>query len=388
MSKLTIPNLYLNRFLGDFVPVMPIMGLLLLEREFSISDISLFFLALSVAVLLFEIPGGLLADRVGHRFVLILSRLFKLLAFLVLYFSFSIPALVLAAVLWGIASAFDSGAVQAYTYELLREEAGENKKDFATIYGRMFSASLAGLLVAGLVATLVNYLGFSSIQIIGIMALFLCVVSSWCLPALKTKPTTKIIETEKTGLFKKMHWSRTLIILLVVGVFAGGVKGTLDEYSALILDYKDFTAGTIALILFGLEVLRTAGAAVAARFKLNLSRQILVLAFMGLAFIAVAVGSKLVAVVSLVAVLFIDAILWVHNDVAIQNNVDDKNRATTASLKNFGTEIISTILFSLMWFFGDTVSLETVYKLGGVILVLVAVVIFILPSSQYPAHRA
>lgn len=369
------------------MPVMPIIGLLLLEREFSISDISLFFLALSVAVLLFEIPGGLLADRVSHRFVLILSRAFKFLAFLVLYFSFSIPVLVLAAVLWGIASAFDSGAVQAYTYELLQEEAGEKKKDFATIYGRMFSASLAGLLVAGLVATLINILGFSLIQIIGIMALFLCVVSSWCLPPLKTKPTTKV-EIEKTGLLKKIHWSQTLIILLVVGIFAGGVKGTLDEYSALILDHKDFAVGTVALILFGLEVLRTAGAAIAARFKLNLSRQILVLAFMGSAFMAVAVGSKLVVVVSLVAVLFIDAILWVHNDVAIQNNVDDKNRATVASVKNFGTEIISTILLLLMWFFGDTVSLETIYKLGGAIIILVAVVIYIIPSSQYPAHRA
>jgi MFS family permease len=369
-------NLYLNRFLGDLIPIMPILGLLFLDRSFSLSTISLFFLCLAVTVLLVEIPAGVLADTKNARLVIIISRLFKLLAFVLLLFAMSIPLLCLTAVLWGIASALDSGAMQSYTFQLVRQKKLSEK--FEHIYGYTFTSSLLGLLTAGLIASQIGWLGFATIQYVGIFALTLCVLSAFTLPYIKETIIEAKKETQALSITLKslLKLPLILIILLSVGVLAGGVKGALDEYTTILLSDKQLTVGIIGYIIFGLEILKTTGAMVAARFKLNISRQIIILILLGFAFLVASIGNYLVVIFALVVILFIDAILWVHNDTAIQRHASDDNRATVASIKNFGTEAIAGSVFLITWLFGSKWEVDYLYFAGGILLIIMSFLLF------------
>jgi MFS family permease len=372
-------NMYANRFLGDMVPILPILPLLLLERGFTLSTISLFFLCLSVTILVVEIPAGLFADLKNPRLVVIVSRLFKLLAFGTLFFVTNLYLLCLAAILWGISSALDSGALQSYLFQFTREQGKEGQ--FELVYGKTFTTSLIGLLLAGLIASQIAVLGFSVLQYIGIGSLLLCLMSVLFFPSLATVPSQVAMAKEqylsKTSFWSLLRMESTLLILIGIGIFAGGFKGSLDEYTTLLLTDKELSLGIIGYVVFGLEVLKTGGAAVAARFKVPIKTQLQVLGVLGFAFLAAAFGNYLVAIGALVLVIFIDAVLWVHNDTAIQRCSSDSNRATVASIKNFGTEVLAASMFLSVWLFGESWDTSLLYMIGGIALIGVSLFLYV-----------
>ncbi len=378
----TLYNLYINRFLGDFIPIVPLIGVFLLANDFSLSDASLFFLCLSVTVIIFEVPSGMLADRIDTRHVLVISRIAKLLAFVSLLFAHTLPLLCLSGVLWGIASAFDSGALQSYTYRLVRDLGFEHT--FDTIYSRLFTASLVGLLIAGLVATQIDYLGFVTLHYIGIAALFLCVMSTVLLPKV-SHGVTKNTDTDAASTSRisaLFHLHKLLLILLAIGIFSGGIKGSLDEYTGILLENKGLSYSMVGYALFVLELIKTTGASVADRIRLTTTiSQTYTLCILGIAFITISYGNIAVTGIALIIVLLIDAILWVHNDSLIQKKLTDKNRATVASVKNFGTEILAAGVFLTCWLFSSYINTESLYLYGGALLILVSVILFTLHRS-------
>jgi MFS family permease len=378
-------NIYLNRFLGDLIPVVPLLGLLLLDRGFTLSTISLFFLCLSVTIIVAEIPAGILADVKNPRLVIIVSRLFKLLSFTTVYFATNIYILCLAAILWGLSSALDSGAIQSYLFQLVRKHGKESQ--FEQIYSKTFTTSLIGLLLAGLIASQIATLGFAILQFIGIGALALCLVSALFFPRLTSiaPVETKSIEklSFKSNFRSLLKLNSTLIVLLCIGVFAGGIKGSLDEYTALLLANKGLTFGVIGYTVFALEVLKTSGASVAARFAVSIKSQILILGILGTAFMTAALGNYIVVITALVVVIFIDAILWVHNDSAIQRHASEGNRATIASMKNFGTEMLAAFVFLTMWVFGESWDTKVLYMFCGSLLLVVSISLFLRGNSKH-----
>jgi len=365
-------NLYINRYLGDMLPIMPLVGLLLHDRGFSLGDISLFFLFMAVTVLLFEIPFGVLADKTNTRLVIILSRLAKLVAFIFLLIAYTKFSITLAAVCWGMASALDSGAIQSYTYSLTYAKKGA--LNFQAVYGRLFTSSLLGLLTAGLIASQVERLGFDYIQYIGIFALLLCLVSAMLLPKVKEVENDDVSK-QKINI-KTFATHPALLTALLIGIFAGGVKGSLDEYTALLLAAKGLSYGFIGYILFGLEIMKTLGGSVASKFKIEIRGQLNVLLLVGLAFIGVFYGNYLITISLLILVLFFDSILWVNNDVLIQENAPDSYRSTIASVKNFGIELLAAVCFLAAWVFPDIDwDVGYLYIIGGSVLVLVSLVL-------------
>lgn len=372
-------NLYLNRFLGDMVPIMPLISLLLHDRGFSLGLISLFLFCTSATVLLFEIPFGVLADRKNPRFVLILSRLAKLASFSFLLFSFNVTALLLTAVFLGMASALDSGAIQSYTYQLTHIKNGDY---FHKVYSRTFTSSLIGLLLAGVLAAQVGIIGFDYLQYIGICSLVLCLVSAILLPKISPSNTDTTEAPNKSNIFTFFKLKTVVAIVLCIGIFSGGIKGALDEYTALLLDDKGLMYGTVGYILLGLEIARTFGASVSSKFRIGVGGQITILAAVGLLFISICFGNYIIAVSSLFVVLFLDSILWVNNDVLIQEYTSNKNRSTLASIKNFGTEIVAGTIFGTVWLFGSTWGISQLYLYAGLILLFVSLVIFILHKSS------
>jgi len=367
-------NLYINRYLGDMVPIVPLVGLLLHDRGFSLGDISLFFLFMAVTVLLFEIPFGVLADKTNTRLVIILSRFAKLVAFIFLLIAYTKFSILLAAVCWGVASALDSGAIQSYTYALTSVK--KETSYFQVVYGRLFTSSLLGLLTAGLIATQVARLGFDYIQYIGIFALLLCLVSAMLLPKVKEVENDDVSK-QKINI-KTFATHPALLTALLIGIFAGGVKGSLDEYTALLLAAKGLSYGFIGYILFGLEIMKTLSGSVASKFKIEIRGQLNVLLLVGFAFIGVFYGNYLITILLFILVLFFDSILWVNNDVLIQENTPDSYRSTIASVKNFGIELLAAACFLIAWLYSDTSwDVGYLYIAGGSVLVLVSLVLSI-----------
>lgn len=86
---------------------------LLLDKGLSLSQILLVQAGFSVAVLLFEFPSGAIADMISRRTLYFISRLVFCIFFLVVIFGHGFPLMLLAWVIYGLATALESGTLDA-----------------------------------------------------------------------------------------------------------------------------------------------------------------------------------------------------------------------------------------------------------------------------------
>jgi|SRR3989344_1013543 len=121
MNKATLYIINTSRFFGDFTPIVPYMALFFIQHNISVSQISLLFLLWALSILVFEIPTGMLADKVNRKTILIASRVLKLCCFAVWLAWPSFAGFAVGFILWGIATALDSGAFQAFLYDHLHD---------------------------------------------------------------------------------------------------------------------------------------------------------------------------------------------------------------------------------------------------------------------------
>ena len=86
---------------------------LLLDKGLSLSQILLVQAGFSVAVLLFEFPSGSIADMISRRTLYFISRLVFCIFFLLVIFGHGFPLMLLAWVIYGLATALESGTLDA-----------------------------------------------------------------------------------------------------------------------------------------------------------------------------------------------------------------------------------------------------------------------------------
>ena len=104
---------------------------LLLEKGLSLSQILIIQAAFSLSVLIFEFPSGAIADIVSRRWVYIFSRLVLCVFFLVVIFGHSFPTLLIAWIVYGFASALDSGTLDA---ALVNNAKNRSEQEAATVH--------------------------------------------------------------------------------------------------------------------------------------------------------------------------------------------------------------------------------------------------------------
>ena len=77
---------------------------------------------MSFGIFIFEIPFGMITDKIGYKNSIIISHFSMLLARIILLFSFSFEFFVLESILEAVGFAFASGTIIGYEYEIIGEE--------------------------------------------------------------------------------------------------------------------------------------------------------------------------------------------------------------------------------------------------------------------------
>ncbi|PIT98220.1 MAG: hypothetical protein COT71_01990 [Candidatus Andersenbacteria bacterium CG10_big_fil_rev_8_21_14_0_10_54_11] len=361
MNKATRKLINLSRFFGDFTPIVPYMAVFFARQGVSVPQISLLFSVWAGTIVLLEIPTGILADRVDRKSILILSRLTKLGCFVAWLVSPTFAGFLLGFILWGLASALDSGAFQAFMYDHA-DTAGAAEDALVSVFGQAFGWSFAGLFLSALLAAALVSWGFVPLLLLAIISLALSIVFLIQVPR-PALPEPRIETAATRGMFRRSAvyiWSRPILIhLMIIGIAAGGVKGSLEEYYPLLFETKGVALALIGIIIAGFELVKSAGGMAAGYFKSLEHRQPLLLGVIGVLAVLSGVLPGYYPIVFLLLLTFVDVLLWAMNDAAIQRAATHRNRATIASLKNFGIEASAFAVFLLF----NVVTRQT--SLGG-----------------------
>lgn len=133
--------------------------------------IGIFLLASSGASFVFDIPSSYLADKIGHKEALVLSRMFMVISSIFYLFVTNIWGLIVASILMSMGFAFLSGVGSAFMHETLR---GLNREaDYRTVMGK---ASSIGFFIPAILATLVPFTIEFSYKVPFLIALVLDIV--------------------------------------------------------------------------------------------------------------------------------------------------------------------------------------------------------------------
>lgn len=110
---------YAARFFHDFIMIYPFYSLLFRQRGASESEIGWLLGIWSLSVVVFELPAGLVSDRMRRRTVLLFSVVAKALAFILWMPSSSFILPLAGFIFWGLSEALKSGTEEAWLYEKL-----------------------------------------------------------------------------------------------------------------------------------------------------------------------------------------------------------------------------------------------------------------------------
>ena len=157
MSSLShrVHRFYLYQACSSFAIWIPYWALWMNAHVASYFEFTLADVAFWVGMLLFQLPVGVLADRLGRKWTIVLSESFRTAGILGYGLGVSLLGYVAANVIWSVGGAFSIGT-SAYLYETLME--AHHEAEFPRYIGRntfiQIGSNAAAALVGGIVVAL------------------------------------------------------------------------------------------------------------------------------------------------------------------------------------------------------------------------------------------
>lgn len=169
------------KFLSSLYFAVPIATIFLMGKGLTFSQVMLLESAMLLADLLFEIPAGIIGDKIGRKWSIVFGQLIMLLAWIPWFFADSFLLFALSFFIGGIGLAFQSGSDQALIYDDLKEQGKESLMQKSM--GRYFAAMTLGVAIASCIggflaasrtadAFYVLYSLTAFMQFVGLLVLF------------------------------------------------------------------------------------------------------------------------------------------------------------------------------------------------------------------------
>lgn len=148
--------MYLNALLSGMLFFLPILALYLEKHLFTLTNVALIYSLRSLFFVIFEYPTGAIADLLGRKKALVLSKFFILLGVIFLVIGGNLWMFILYAIIFAFGGSLFSGADSAFIYDTLKQEGKEKyfKKIIGTKYAIWPIGASIGSIVGGYMATI------------------------------------------------------------------------------------------------------------------------------------------------------------------------------------------------------------------------------------------
>lgn len=369
---------------GLFVAVWVIY--LQVQRGMTLAQAALVDSSFYVAVLLGEVPTGIVADKFGRKTSIAIGVALLTVGMVGWTFAPTLALILLAYMAMGIGFTFTSGATDAFFYESV-QLAGRGD-DYTRLVGRtaaLFPGGLAaGSVLGGLLASLNLVLPYLVSFVILVIALG--VVLTFKEPRLDAKPGEQIphkafgaILRQSLGLMRERPALRyPMIYLALVPLASFMLEAVFLQPQAVALGVP--IAG-LGVLYTATQLTNMAGSTLSDRIKARLGegRILYVAPAIIIASLLLLAALQTLAVLVLIAVMgFLTAVLRPILMARIQGEVSDSVRATVISMGSLMFTVAGAISQPTMGYIADKAGFATAYfALAGVLSVLIVGLLWI-----------
>ena len=158
-TQRNIRLLSIFNFLTDFDLFAPVAVIYFAKVAGSYTAAMSVFSIFMISAAVFEVPTGILSDKIGRKKTIILGSLASLASALLLALGAHYSYLVASAVMVGLARAFYSGNNDAFLYDTLRD--ANKEKDYNEYLGKVSSFFQIALAVSALLGSILASISFS-----------------------------------------------------------------------------------------------------------------------------------------------------------------------------------------------------------------------------------
>lgn len=169
-----IKTYYLYSTFSELLILGPIIVLFLIAKGLSFTEIMLLQSISSIAVVLFDVPTGAIADKLGRKKSILLGASFWALSLCCYVVGKSFPMFALAEITFSLGTSFRSGADNAIIYDSLKLMGRE--KEFQTIEGRARAFALYAQAVGSVIAGFVYDINMNLPLVISVLFMIITII--------------------------------------------------------------------------------------------------------------------------------------------------------------------------------------------------------------------
>lgn len=145
-----VKTYYIYSTFAELLILGPILVLFLVAKGLSFTEIMILQSIAAIAVVLFEVPTGAVADKIGRKESILLGSLLWAVSLGIYVVGTSFPMFILAEVIFSLGATFKSGADNALIYDSLKVMGRE--KEFQSIEGKARSFALYAQAIGSIIA--------------------------------------------------------------------------------------------------------------------------------------------------------------------------------------------------------------------------------------------
>jgi MFS family permease len=367
-----------NYFLMNFYVYSPILYISFQEKGISLAGIGIIMMVAGIANLLFEIPTGMLADRWGRKHMIMLSAIAGI-ASMLLWTTSIYLALIVGMACRSLLNNAINGSDTALLYDTLAEL--KREKEYTKQNGERFSAGMAAFAIASLLASLLSTAGTYRLHFIvtsAVFAIALVVATTIYEPRHHKKKDSLLLHLRAALHHTRKH--RELYKIVLYSVSLGATLMIAVTYIQFFLKSVHIDPQYYGFIYAGLGIISTiiSFRAHAIEERLGERNTLLFLPAMVLAGIALmAIGNLWTIFAGLV---LMEVILGLHGAVLngyLQRHSTAAHRSTIESLKSFYQSCYQIVLYPIVGFLADTLSI------GAAMVFVICIMAFIITPPLY-----
>lgn len=321
-------------FFSSLVFYAPVALLIRTSRGVSISEFFILQAILSFGIFIFEIPFGMITDKIGYKNSIIISHFSMLLARIILLFSFSFEFFVLESILEAVGFAFASGTIIGYEYEIIGEE------NFAVESSILGNYSTVGFIASTISFYFMNkYFGQNFLIIFTIISTFISFLFTLFLEKEKS------FEKDDTKLNFKSILNKYLIIFML---FNGMISITfilINFFYVVILQNINLSENYMTFVILLYSVIGLLSPKIIKIFgEVKLKRNLFVFLIMSSVLLMSLILIKNIFVI--LPMTFLPMLIGIVETYfsKVENryvdSLNDKNRATILSTFSMGANVV------------------------------------------------
>lgn len=380
-----INKMFVYIFWGSLFFERSIWMIYLTSSGLSLLQISLLQVLLNIAMFVFEVPSGVLADKFSKKKVIILGHVFIIIYFLTMLDPSNFYMLVVGFIAFGTGLAMLSGADQSLIYDNLA-------KDQSTLYQRIIgkynAIAISALALSSFAGGFLQSISWEFVFIFGIISQF---VAMGVLFFVKEKKDMVEKNEEVPRLRIKLEIQQfiksknSFKILIITIALLQGTLSVIYMFSQVLFADIGFDISTIAVIFAILSIFSAMASGWSYYFVNKFTENKLIfycLMISLVGFLCMSVSNKFFILLFFIIINILFEIWDTTFNAVLHHSIPSNIRSSLVSLANLICSLVMVVLSLLFGVLSEYTSIQTIIIATGVIVLTFSIILFTIYTNQ------